>query len=506
MLLPPVLWFGRDLITQRMNRFIGSQSRLLLVAAILAAAILFSILGTVHWAASLTTAASWCLLALAAVLAAELVREDPGASRFLLGAMVLSVGLATVIHWLRWKTGESSHYAFYGHPRLMGLHTLSGAFASLALLLQATRRGERIAWLVLGILAWGALFWSGSRSPLVGVAGGLAVWLLRTGGRDRLRLVLATAVLVAGGLLLSLAFWTDEMGLGWWHVAQRTAVTQSVVQITSNRSSFWIDAAHHAAASPWIGYGPDGYSFLVPKLEGAQPHNLFLQLTLDLGAPGAIAALILIACCLWRGWREPSQTTLTAAWLALAAGNVIAAQVDGYFYYPIASIPAWLALGACVTSAPSSPRPGGKPALVAPAWGGLATAAVAILGLNCWLFQVAYNELPPARPDALVARVWRIFPSVTYNIDNWVDAWTRDFPDDALATSLFARPRSQSPEIFRVKTAQLLTRRRAFPEAIAELERALAEVAPEYRATIEHFLKETQAASQRASQANDTAR
>src|SRR5687768_8728543 len=134
-LLTPALWFGRELVSRRLEWLVASRSRALFLAAVFVAAVLFAIVGSTHWAASLTMASTWCLLALAAILAAELIRENANASRVLLGSMVISVGVATAAHWLRWRAGGSSHYAFYVHPRLMGLHTLSGALAAVAMVL-----------------------------------------------------------------------------------------------------------------------------------------------------------------------------------------------------------------------------------------------------------------------------------------------------------------------------------------------------------------------------------
>jgi O-antigen ligase len=499
--LGPAVWLGRSLITRRIERLVATGSRISLVAVVLIAAVLFSIVGSPHWAASLTTAATWCLLALTATLVAELVEERGGASHMLLGALVVSVATATVAHWLRWKTGHSEYTAFYDHPRLMGLHGLAGAFAAIAMVSETWRRDgkQRWFWLGAGTLAWAGLLWSGSRSPLVGIAAGLAVWTLKLRGRERRRLVLTTGALCLAGMLLSRLFWTPASGLGWWNVAHRTALTQSTVQLTSNRSSFWSDAATHIPASPWIGYGPDAYSFLTPQLEGAQPHNLELQLLLDVGAPGAIAALSLIGWCLWRGWKGKEVAgAACAAWLAIAIGSVTAAHLDGYFYYPLASIAAWLALGACAagestmqpTLLSASPRTNGAWIWAPPAW-----LAGGILVLNCWLFNRVAHGAPPARPDALLARVWQAFPSVTYNIDLWIDAWARRYPDDALALSRFARRHSQSPDLFRVKTAELLMQRGDSQGALAELELARFEARPEQRPAIDVLLQRARRAT-----------
>ena len=239
-------------------------------------------------------------------------------------------------------------------------------------------------------------------------------------------------------------------------------------------------------------------------LEGAQPHNFVLQLLLDVGAVGTLGAVALGVVVLWGAARARRQAAAPHAgsvtgqiWLPLTLGTAVAGLFDGYFFYPLALIPAAVGFGAAAAAIGGTEEK--KPA--APAlrrdtlWLAPALGATAVLAFHCWLFQNVVHRAPPATPDALVARAWRMFPSVTYNLDFWIDAWEERFPDAALAASRLAARQAQGPDFFRVKTALLLARRGDHRAAAAELERARDEALPEQRPAIERLLRQARAAS-----------
>ena len=501
--LVPALVAGRALIARGMAEIFATGWHVVLPLGVFAFAVVAGTARSSHAPASLVMASSWLLIALSGVLARQIAVEDPVGARRLLMAIAAGGALGTIAHWVCWRAGGNLEHAFYVHHRLMGLHALSSALASLALVLQTWegRRAVHRAWLGIGIVAWGGLLWTGSRSPLVGIAVGLAVWVLATRRPERPRLLLGAAVLGGGGLLLSLCFWSPAPGIGWWHIWARTAQTTSATALTSNRSSFWADALQHVPSAPWFGHGPDAYGFLRPPLEGAQPHNLVLQLLLDVGVIGAVAAGSLIIIIMARNWSSRhSAAGYPVSWLALAAGSLASAQLDGYFFYPLALLPGVVALGACSAAVrPVAPpaQPGGWRHVLAHGWLPCAAAATVVLGFHCWLFQRVVHGTPPASPQAAVVRAWRAFPSVTYNVDFWIDAWADKFPDDALAVSRRAAQHAQSPAFFRAKTAGLLVRRGQYQEAASELELARAEAPPNERAAIDALLRSARAKAAR---------
>jgi O-antigen ligase len=503
----PALWSGREAIARSLGELRRAGAAFGGAAALFALATLVAVVLSRHAPVSLVMAAAWCLIALVAVLARQLVREAPEATTTaLLGALALSGAVASAMHAWRWKLGAEPHTAFYVFTRLMGLHALSSAFAG-AVLVWRTRAAplpRRLGWLLVAIVAWAGLLWTGSRSPLLGLAVAFAVCALAVRGRERWRLGATLGVLGVAGAAVSWCFWTPAVAIGWWQIAERSAPSLGAKALTSHRTDFWARAFEHVRAAPWFGHGPDAYGFLTPALEGAQPHNVVLQLLLDVGAVGTLAAGALLAIVLGRAVRGARTAAAWAPkiWLALALGTAVAGLFDGYFFYPLALLPAAVALGAAAASLGAvAENAAASPPAPRKAWLVPAAGATAVLALHGWLFQNVVHRAPPATPEALVARVWRVFPSVTYNIDFWIDAWAERFPEAALAASRLATQHSQGPDFFRVKTALLLARRGEHRAAAAELERAREEALPEQQPAIERLLGQARAAAARTAAA-----
>ncbi len=480
-LLALPLWSGRRALDRAMGRVWAGPRAARGLLAMAAASAALATLFSPQPAAALVALASWTLLGLGALLAGQLVRENPPHGRTLLGALALSAALGTACHWLRWKMGAAPEGAFYPHHRLMGLHLLSGAVAATMLLARSAGRA-RAAWLAAGALAWGGLLWTGGRAPLLGALAGLA--LAAVLAREARRTLLPAAALhLALGLALAAALDAHKPHLGWRRLWQQTAAASTPQELTSNRSDFWRAAWERAAETPLLGRGPDAYRFLEPKLEGAQPHNALLQWLLDLGAAGAVAVAALAAWSLARaaGSARRRQTAEpaphdAAAWLALAGGTLLAGQLDGFFYHQIALLPAAIAFGICALD--DGPALEHAPT-VAPgraAWRGLAVAVAGVLALHGWLFHHVAVAPPPAPTDRVV-RVWRAFPSCTLGLERWLEAWRERDPAAALALSRFAQAHSAQGDFFHVQTAGLLWRQGDRAGARRELEAALA-IAP----------------------------
>lgn len=498
----PALWSGRALLVRSVTELLRAQRVLAFATLAFVGCLVIATARSAHVPASIVMAAAWVLIALVALLARQALRETPEATAWLAGAMALSGALATALHWYRWRSGGDIQTAFYVYYRLMGLHALSSAFAAVVMVFR-TRTAPlppRLAWLFVGIVAWGGLLWTGSRSPLLGLAAGLGIWLL-TLRAERLRLLGCIAVLALSGLAVSYVFFSPDRGIGWWHVWERSAPTQDARSLTSNRSDFWAGALEHIQASPWFGYGPDAYGFLTPPLEGAQPHNVLLQVLLDVGAFGALALGLGAALVLWHAWRRPiNDTASPRAWLGLAVAGFVSGQFDGYFFYPLALIPACVALGACAAAIAAAPNEKGlaearPPLLTRSFLAASALSATAVLAFHCWLFQQVVHRPVPASPTAFVVRAWKVFPTATYNVEFWMRTWEKTFPDDAVAIGRIASDNAQAPAFLRRETAMILARRGEHRAAAAELERAVAQATPQQRPVLEKLLAGARAAA-----------
>lgn len=468
----PALWFGRETFRRAVHRLGAEAARWRWLAAGVALLALLAAARSIHTAASIVALAAWTLAAAAGLLAGQLVREDRRHAHTLLGGLAAGAVLATVLHGVRWGLGAPPESAFYLHHRLMGLHLLGGALAATAL--AATAGRDALRWTVLGVIPWAGLLWTGSRSPLLGLACGVGWWWLRAGAETRRRLLRTGALHVAAGLALSAVLSAGRPHLGWLRVLQPPA-SGTAQEFTSNRSDFWRGALHHAGEAPGLGFGPDAYRFLEPKLEGAQPHNVFLQAMLDAGAPAALGLAVLAFLAVRRGARRLEGDEAAAAWQALAVASLVAGQLDGYFYHLLGLWPAALALGVCVGAAsPGAAR--ARDRLPGTSALGLAGAATIALLLHTWLtYQVALA--PPPAPGSLVARTWRAFPSATQHLDRWIGAWERTSPPAALELARFGRERTPFGDYFQVQIAGLLLRAGDRAGAERELTSALA-IAP----------------------------
>lgn len=491
-LLPTALWAGRSILRRAGARLEHMPRGLRWLAGLWLAIVATALCLSPHPAAALVTTASWVLLGLGALLAGQLIAEEPRYSRHLLAALAVSAAGATVLHWTHWKLGAAPESAFYPHHRLMGLHLLGGALAATALLATAAR--WRVVWMITGIASWGGLLWTGSRAPLLALLASLAGWMIFARGNTRRRLALATASHLAGGLLLSWVLQANRPWLGWMRMWQRTVEVSSTQELTANRSDFWHGAWTHFLASPWWGYGPDAYRFLLPQLEGAQPHNAILQWLLDFGVLGAGIAAFFAGLAVYRGFRRHAMGEAPMGWTAIAFASLLAGQLDGFFYHLGGLFTAALALGISLCAPAKPPRP-------APVLGGrldwwwppAAIAAGGVLLLHTWIFYHVARARPPA-PDSPVARVWRVFPSTTLGLDRWIEAWEGRWPEQALALSRQAQGQSPNADFFHVQMAGLLLRRGDRAGALREMDVALA-IAPWQMRTVIAELRQQIAAT-----------
>ncbi len=73
-----------------------------------------------------------------------------------------------------------------------------------------------------------------------------------------------------------------------------------------------------------------------------------------------------------------------------------------------------------------------------------------------------------------MTRLVRAFPSTTFGLWRWTDAWETKWPDEALMWDHWAIEHASNPPLFHVRAAQLLFRRGDRAGALAELDAAAA--------------------------------
>ncbi|MEO6995126.1 MAG: O-antigen ligase family protein [Lacunisphaera sp.] len=481
----PFLWSGRSLLESALTRIwqtFGWFSGCLLIFFAVAAG--SAMAAGPQFAPALVTTACWVLFAATALIAGELVARAPATGARLLGALALSTLAGIVVVWVLWWIGGRGPVPLYAHYRIFGLHTISGAVAAIALIIQSwDSPRRRYGWFAVGAVNWAGLLWSGGRAPMVALVLPLAAWWLVGNATLRRRLAGSGAGLLIAGLLLSLVMWTPRPELGWWNALHRTTSANvgpalSVSAITSTRSDFWRESLDRVQLRPWLGHGADAYRHLTPKLDGQQPHNFILQLLLDVGVIGTGAALLFLSALLLKAVRRAVAERglgTTAPWLALVLACLIAGLLDGVFYHLVALLPATIALG---TLAATSSNPEKKPRrnrtdrIVATISVGLAAA---ILGLHTWLFYSLAVAPVPERASSRSARLVRAFPSTTFGLWRWLDEWQSTDPPAALDWSRWAETHSANPPSFHIYTARLLLARGDRDGGLQELRAAFAE-------------------------------
>lgn len=224
-----------------------------------------------------------CLGSLGAIAHAHLVQAEQGSGRILV--------------FYSENPNRLGYPAAYLLPLLVALWVISRQ-------LEGARRLLAAAAVVLGcyLSVW-AVSASGSRSSLLGSAVALLVmFVLRPGlgiGRALARLLLLCAVVLgAGGALLA---------MGQLPTTLEERITRSLDSTDSDaRSNLVADREHLMDAgvaafmeSPLLGTGLDNFRYVTPRYDieatPQLPHNLWLQLLVQVGAVGTFAMAALLA-------------------------------------------------------------------------------------------------------------------------------------------------------------------------------------------------------------------
>lgn len=255
-----------------------------------------------HAARSLVTTSAWCLTVAGGFMAARAARSER-AIKIILGGLVGGGVIGLVLCRLMIVEGERG-FPLYGHPRILGMHMLTAACAALMLLVldrQANSARRAVQWATT-VLLCGGLWWSGGRSPILGMLATLLCWSFWARDGDR-RWLWARLPLI--GALAGLAAWSagsPAKGTGWLFPFIRTFASDDLGELTSGRTRVW-QVATRIFDSPWYGQGADTYLFIRPRQFGDQPHNVLIQWMLDFGLLGTIPLVVILLGVIVRGSR-----------------------------------------------------------------------------------------------------------------------------------------------------------------------------------------------------------
>jgi O-antigen ligase len=209
-------------------------------------------------------------------------------------------------------------------PILLGRDSATGALIAMFVVLATPRGWVRTSAIVAMPLCLISLVGSGSRGPMVAFVVGL-VTLVSLVGADRQvrrRLALLTAALVGAAILVPFVVPGSAIG------RSLSTILGSASGLSSNgRSLLWTQAYATLAHHVFLGIGTGGFGAL--DLGFPYPHNILLEIGLELGALGLLAFAVMLAgigirlARLWRETRlgERLEASLLIALLASAVVN-----------------------------------------------------------------------------------------------------------------------------------------------------------------------------------------
>lgn len=431
------------------------------------------------------------LLALLALLVAGLGTEAPRAARSLwwgLFAGALS-GVASVAG--AWAVNPNPREArpelltwLYPHLRHIGLHLLPAALAAPVFAALASTRIRRAWALGAATILLTGIVWAGGRMPLLALGAGaiFAAWLTPA-GRARRAVLFAFGAATAAGFAASTLFWNTHGNLGWWRAIDTVVAADNLNELSSSRLDIWRACLPFAADAPLLGHGPDGYRFLMPKMDGQQPHNVLVQTALAGGAPALLLFFLGAAALIRRATAaRPPPRAASPQWIAasaMLAGALAGGLFDGTFYHLLSTSGVALAAGLLLAPAkpeePAAAQASGNETARASAWRWLPLGAALwiapVFALHLWVFRSLLAPVPPSGPEAWPAPLVRAFPSTTIGLHRWLDAWTPTRADAALEWARWAQRRSAYAWTFHAWAANELARQGRREEALAEAKR-----------------------------------
>jgi len=290
----------------------------------------------------------------------------------LLGGAVITSWLGTREYVIERFLGRNPSYRIFG--TFFNPNELAG-FLELVIPLAAagflwSRSGAlRIIAGFAALLTVIALLLTGSRGGWASFAGGMFVFALLAGAsfrRTRLALLTGAAV-IALVLLVGLAL--TPLRLRLLGAGERSS--------NMFRYLTWRGTETMAAAHPLLGVGPDAFEFAYPRYAVGgftrMAHQNYLQITAEMGVPGGLAFVWMLAAFFWlagRGFRrlrEREDRLLCAACTAGVLAFCIHSLLDyGWYIGAIALTLFGLfglaanALGSPAPPTPAEPAPGRK--------------------------------------------------------------------------------------------------------------------------------------------------
>lgn len=198
-------------------------------------------------------------------------------------------------------------------------------------------------------IAFGFLFWSGSRGSMIAVATGL-LWLFFFAAKAKKRWLFTLLTTLSGGtgLILASFFAVENMSMGFLNSLSRTMGASILDRLLSGRIILWeiaIQSILPPEGSLLVGSGPDSFRML-PDIYGraVQPHNVFVQSLLEWGVPGTLLFCLLLLVTYTVCWNQAQiikKKVFESNYLPLLGAQALWVSyfflglIDGVFYHAL---------------------------------------------------------------------------------------------------------------------------------------------------------------------------
>lgn len=200
-------------------------------------------------------------------------------------------------------------------------------------------------WLIATVtsLLFAALFWSGTRSALLGMGTGIIATFVFARKWPLGQPLVAVVVAALIGAILSKIWLPPDSSFGIFDPARFAVGGGS--DAASGRSVLWMAGIQHFLESPLLGWGEGSFYHLYlidGKGHHLQPHNFIIQFLLSWGIIAGGIALVMMAKTLFRLHWNLHRTPLAIAPLAALDCILVIAMLDGALFTLRTIVPAIL--------------------------------------------------------------------------------------------------------------------------------------------------------------------
>jgi O-antigen ligase len=210
----------------------------------------------------------------------------------------------------------------------LGRDSANGALIAIALILMSSRLAVRLVSIAVLPVVLVAMLAAGSRGPVVAFLVGLLALIALTAasGRARRQLLLVAVVLVGAAVIVPILVPGSAIG------RSLSTIIGSASGLSSNgRSHLWAEAYSAFARHPLVGLGTGGFAAVDPQ---QYPHNMVLEMAVELGVLGGLAVLSMLIMMLrrfsllWRATTGSERMTVTLL-ISLFVSAVVNALFSG---------------------------------------------------------------------------------------------------------------------------------------------------------------------------------